>query len=1211
MLPAFHSRIALGALTLLLAQGLSATELDPRKVPDKALERGQAIEAWHGGRASANYLDQKRKIQENEFNLWENLIPGTPGFGAPTRSGIPAKQWVNIGPLRGQGQLTLEDDQVADTGRPTVILPHPTKTNVLYVGYAGGGLWKCENADLDSDKDWRWTPLTDSLPAGSSAGNLSIGGAAFAPEDPETLFLALGDMSPGSADSTADGRGFYITHDGGKTWTRGGDLGETTRVKSVVALTGDVVLVSGNDGLFRSVDGGQSFTRVEGDTLKERVGWDLVALPSGRLVLAHQMWNNPGNGGIATSEDGGLTWKESVLDAAIQTMGLRRIALAASQDGTIYGLPADSKGKFQKGVIKSVDGGLNWAWVASPEIFNVSGDGGQAGYNHMIAVDPENSQTAFVGTNLSLYRSLNGGKNWERVSQWMGSDRHYIHADFHVHAWNKAPGLPKTLFLGTDGGLSVVKKPTLQPIPTGVNGVKSDVSFIDNRRNRNIATQMIYHIGSTTAKTPAGSRDRVIIGLQDQGTRLRTSGGTRYQNYDMTLGGDGFGCAIHPLDGNKMLGSLYYTRVYRSVDGGWSWGLGSGIAGAGNSSSAPFFTRLSLDPSDPTGDRVYTATNALPYVSDNFGASWRAMSMTGIPTTPAPVIRNIVGSSLPNHVAMAMNGGRVAFTMDGSNWTVVPGTALPNNPTYMSYATFGKDSKTLFAASVAFNATASHIWKTADGGQTFKALDVENGFPFGVPVHVIKVDPMDADTVYAGTDMGIYRSTDGGDSWARFGSGLPLVSVRDIYLAPDGTFMRIGTHGRGVWEMQGVSESYAPIIHTQPQTVTAFENGNATLGVVAAALPAPTFQWQISLNGTDWAELTGANQSLLPLEKVTSADLGKQYRVQVTNALGSVTSQSAGVNLIQPQAPIFSLNPQSVQQVQGLRVDLKGMAAGNPAPTFQWQHSKDGVNWLNLAGQTQPNFTFYAQKYEKGRQFRLAATNLGGTTYSQSATLTLTPDQVQLLTNPDFEMLPFGQGWTWSDANMSTNKANLVKEGARALYLGEWGKVYTDWGYQNVTLPYNPSKAELSLSLKLVNAAGVPKDKVVNTLTVKLRNTQGQELATLATLDNTTVGFENHTQLGPFDLKAYGGQSVQIYLTSTQTEASLNTAFYIDDVRVMAGSSLPASLDVNGDGAINMLDALEVLKRYRIATADDLARVDFDGDGFVTDKDFTTLLNAF
>jgi hypothetical protein len=79
---------------------------------------------------------------------------------------------------------------------------------------------------------------------------------------------------------------------------------------------------------------------------------------------------------------------------------------------------------------------------------------------------------------------------------------------------------------------------------------------------------------------------------------------------------------------------------------------------------------------------------------------------------------------------------------------------------------------------------------------------MQTGLP-DLPVTRVYFDPRDAtkNTIFAATHVGIYRTTDGGASWASYGNGLPTVRVNDIYMPPDGGFIRIATYGRGLWEL--------------------------------------------------------------------------------------------------------------------------------------------------------------------------------------------------------------------------------------------------------------------------------------------------------------------------------------------------------------------------------------------------------------------------
>jgi hypothetical protein len=111
------------------------------------------------------------------------------------------------------------------------------------------------------------------------------------------------------------------------------------------------------------------------------------------------------------------------------------------------------------------------------------------------------------------------------------------------------------------------------------------------------------------------------------------------------------------------------------------------------------------------------------------------------------------------------------------------------------------DPNVVYVASVAPDATRAHLWRSADFGASWTILDNAPGFPTGVPVNTIVPDWNDSATLYAGTQLGVYRSWDTGATWSRFGAGMPLVDVTDFYIAPNSSRMRAATFGRGFWEL--------------------------------------------------------------------------------------------------------------------------------------------------------------------------------------------------------------------------------------------------------------------------------------------------------------------------------------------------------------------------------------------------------------------------
>ncbi|HEY3567957.1 MAG TPA: YCF48-related protein [Thermoanaerobaculia bacterium] len=293
------------------------------------------------------------------------------------------------------------------------------------------------------------------------------------------------------------------------------------------------------------------------------------------------------------------------------------------------------------------------------------------------------------------------------------------------------------------------------------------------------------------------SRDIVTAGLQDNGTRVR-SGSTAV--FSQRIYADGFGTVVHPLNSDLLLGSAYFTRILKSSDGGKTFhGSYSGIIEANKNKLAPFFTRIIASPADSTGNTVYTFVDQKIYKSANFGDSWSPIKIENFTGS----IRNLgVSASDSQSLALVSDDSSILLTTNGGiSWKRAAG-GLPRSQGRLSYISFNPtDSKTIYVSSVAPNINASHLWKSTDGGATWRAIDKAANFPQGVPINIVVGDPGDGQTIYAGTHLGLYKSTDGGENWTRFGFGLPLVSVTDIYISPDSSLVRVATFGRGIWQL--------------------------------------------------------------------------------------------------------------------------------------------------------------------------------------------------------------------------------------------------------------------------------------------------------------------------------------------------------------------------------------------------------------------------
>jgi hypothetical protein len=511
------------------------------------------------------------------------------------------------------------------------------------------------------------------------------------------------------------------------------------------------------------------------------------------------------------------------------------------------------------------------------------------------------------------------------------------------------------------------------------------VTFVDNRRNRGITSHLVYHSGNTIASSPADSRYRITLGLQDLSSRVRVDEGaglaTSSTWNDPTGTGDGFGTLINSADGQKMMVSSYYARPKRSVNGGSTWAsASSGITGAGNGGVAPFHTQLYPGRTDVTGNTLFTATNLIIYKSTDWAATaWTALGMSGFTGT---VIRNFnTSGSSANHMIIGANSGNVWVSTDaGASWSNPAGGDVTGGALNLGYVWIDStNTSTLYATSVV-NGAVSHLFKSANGGSTWAPIDVSNGFPFGIPVHVIQNDPSNASRLLAGTDFGVYISENGGTTWARYGVGLPMVAVRDLYIAPDGSFVRAATFGRGLWEISGTAPA-GPTITSQPANQTVTVPATATFNVSATGTGTLHYQWKKGATnvGTDTASYT--------TPATVIGDNGSTFSVVVTDDNGSSTSSTATLTVnAAPTGPNITTQPANQTVTVGATATFTVVATGSGTLTYQWKKGATNVG-TSTASYTTPVTVIG----DNGSVYSVVVTDSNGSTTSSNATLTVNP----------------------------------------------------------------------------------------------------------------------------------------------------------------------------------------------------------------------------
>jgi hypothetical protein len=756
---------------------------------------------------------------------WQRQAWGvvTPAFRANTlrearnhsnRKNARGPKWVSIGPDGAEfdqnGSFTGHE---VDSGRARVILPHPTNADIVYFLTSGGGLWRTNNW---TSSETTWKPLTDDLPT-TGGGSVAFG------VDPNTLYLGLGDF----IDVINVGGAMVKSNNGGNTWGPVIELGNAVSVRDVKVDTstgGDIVMAATDSGLYRSANNGLSYTAVA--TFNGLSVWSIVRTSAGWLASA-QPCPAPAANGIACnapttlyrSADLGATWTPITNAGNVFSQnGRTTLAVGVPGDAVVYAYSATQNDGQMRDVYRSTDGGQSWIAnnVNSTKIPTNPVAGSmpnmnicrlQCFYNQAILVDPRDPSrnTVWIGGDLASAQTTDGGTTWTLKTWWLYSQvpsLPYAHADHHAYVF-KATGTP-SIILGNDGGFSVSE---------------DDGATFSSKKNEGLATHLFYTVAGN-AQFP----NLVIGGLQDNGTRLRTDNG---KTYNQVIGGDGTGAAYSQANTNTVIGSSQGSGMRANYSNNPPESFQSQVAATSGIADFgfPFLTAIVPAPPalDATGRVFFHFTNTRVWRSNNGGLTWLLLAGSRLPTLspgfPANGSRTFRSSPYNlsvsptdlNRIAIGAAGGFIDITTNGgATWTDINlVAAMPGYAGFVTNMTW-QDNQTLWITSVAQAPGAVRVIKATIAnpgdpwaGATFTPM--QQGLP-DVPVTRIYIDPRDASkqTIYAATHVGVYRTVDGGGSWEVFSNGLPTVRVNDIYMPPDGSFMRIATYGRGIFELSQI-----------------------------------------------------------------------------------------------------------------------------------------------------------------------------------------------------------------------------------------------------------------------------------------------------------------------------------------------------------------------------------------------------------------------
>lgn len=736
--------------------------------------------------------------------------------------------WYNIGPA--PVKLGLPLDQGAPefwSGRVPAVAVDPSSPTHWLIGAALGGVWET------TDSGQHWYPRTD------SQASLAIGALAFAPGSPSLVFAGTGE--PNFRGDVYAGQGLLVSHDGGTSWAMQNNSFADTSFSHILVDPGNannltVSTVRGGAGIrdaangynvppgapprgvFTSIDGGTSFSQV--------LFGEATALAANPVNFAQQYaalgepYGAPTNGIYRTTDSWGSSQLINGPWTALATptqMGRMALAFAPSAPATLYVGVSGTRTNYVASLLGIWRTDNAWdatpSWTALPLTdgpSDIYADEPQSfprfWYYFDLLVDQTSADTLYLANSSVWQYAPNVPTNGPPVFTW-NNVANGMHLDQHVMAWVPYGG-NYSILLGNDAGAWFSGY--------GVGGSWTSL-------NGPLAITEIYK----GAVDPTHGSLQTMAGAQDEYTEINVFWpGSAWATI---WGGDGGDCAIaasapstHWAMSAQTDDPVPKVAMERTPDGGWT------VNDAGkkiNSGILPFYQQFFVHfEKAPYNDDLFIAGTAQLWRCNDFFSSipnppsWQVNSpvMLDISNNPVPISAMAFAPSdtTGQIYAFGTEDGQLRITSNGGmNWSDLnPANVVPKR--YISGLAFSPiDPNTLYVTLSGFDENTpghpGHLFKTANALASPPTW-VNVSPPVDLPNNCLAIDTNSPNTIYVGTDLGVWLSLSGGGVWSHFGpsSGMPNVAVYDLRI-DSGSRVTAFTHGRSAYVL---SVTNVPII---------------------------------------------------------------------------------------------------------------------------------------------------------------------------------------------------------------------------------------------------------------------------------------------------------------------------------------------------------------------------------------------------------------
>ena len=709
------------------------------------------------------------------------LGPAALAAPAPADPHLEDLAWRNVGPFRG--------------GRALAVAGSPGEPNTFYFGAAAGGVWKTTDAGAN------WKPILDSQPV-SSIGAVAVAPSdpkvIYVGSGEGAL---RGNITWGNGVYRSGDGGKTWTHVGLEDTRQIGALIIDPKNPDhvLVAALGHAFGPNAERGVFRTLDGGKTWKKVL--YRDENTGAvDITYDPTDPKIVYAALWQvrrqpwgfssgGPGSG-LFRSADGGETWTELKghgLPAGV--LGRIDVSVSAADHRRVYAMIEAKEG----GLFRSDDGGESWT--------RINDDGRirqRAWYFSKTYADPRSPDTVYV-LNTGMLRSTDGGKTFNLVSATHG-DHHALWIDPNdpKRLINANDGGASISLDGGSTWSSQDNQPTAQFYHVAVDNRFPYWLYGAQQDNSNLAVASFddegvigprdFYVagGGESGFVVPDPRDPEIIysDAENQIARFnhRTQQAQDISVYPVDNSGHPASELEHRFNWTSPLmlsphdpDVLYAAAeaVFRSDDHGMSW-----------RAISPDLTRNDKSRQTPSGGPLTKDITSVEYYDTIFALS----------ESPLKKGQLWVGT----------DDGRVQLTTDGgAHWANVTPKDMPEWGTVSMIDPSPHDAGRAYLAvdRHKLDDVAPHAWKTLDAGKTWTSISA--GLPDGAVTHVVREDPVRPGLLFAGTETGVFVSFDDGAHWRSLQKNLPPSPVHDLLIKGDD--LVVATHGRAFWILDNIT----------------------------------------------------------------------------------------------------------------------------------------------------------------------------------------------------------------------------------------------------------------------------------------------------------------------------------------------------------------------------------------------------------------------